>query len=158
MTDTKAPFSLAQDPWGRLVLTNPDGTQHVGVVPVRAFPIGYPKGWLILCDKEGRELHCLEDATTLPAELRGLLDEALAQREFFPIICRVRKVSSYLEPAEWEVDTDRGPTRFVLKSEDDVRRLGPYRALILDAQGIRYLIPDSRNLDAYGRRAVERYL
>ena len=133
MTDTKAPFSLAQDPWGRLVLTNPDGTQHVGVVPVRAFPIGYPKGWLILCDKEGRELHCLEDATTLPAELRGLLDEALAQREFVPIICRVRKVSSYLEPAEWEVDTDRGPTRFVLKSEDDVRRLGPYRALILDA-------------------------
>jgi len=56
------------------------------------------------------------------------------------------------------VDTDRGPTRFVLKTEDDVRRLGPYRALIIDAQGVRYLIPDTRDLDAYGRRAVERYL
>jgi hypothetical protein len=158
MTETQAPFSLTQDPWGRLVLTNPDGSAHVGVVPVRAFPIGHPKGWLILCDKEGRELHCLEDPTTLPRELRVLLDEELARREFVPVIRRVRKVSSYLEPAEWEVDTDRGPTRFVLKTEDDVRRLGPYRALIIDAQGVRYLIPDTRDLDAYGRRAVERYL
>jgi len=158
MTETQAPFSLTHDPWGRLVLTNPDGSAHVGVVPVRAFPIGHPKGWLILCSSEGRELHCLEDPTTLPRELRGLLDEELARREFVPVIRRVRKVSSYLEPAEWEVDTDRGPTRFVLKTEDDVRRLGPYRALIIDAQGVRYLIPDTRDLDAYGRRAVERYL
>jgi hypothetical protein len=128
------------------------------VVPVRAFPIGHPKGWLILCSSEGRELHCLEDPTTLPRGLRGLLDEELARREFVPVIRRVRKVSSYLEPAEWEVDTDRGLTRFVLKTEDDVRRLGPYRALIIDAQGVRYLIPDTRDLEAYGRRAVERYL
>jgi hypothetical protein len=158
MTAAPLPFALAQDPWGRLVLTEPDGQKHVGVVPVRAFPIGRPNGWLVLCDAEGRELRCIEDVASLPQGLRDLLEGELARREFVPVIRRVRSVSSYLEPAEWEVDTDRGPTRFVLRTEDDVRRLGPYRALILDAQGVRYLVPDTRELDAYGRRAVERYL
>ena len=32
-------FKLHQDPFGKLVLALPDGTQHVGVVVVRAFPI-----------------------------------------------------------------------------------------------------------------------
>jgi len=95
---------------------------------------------------------------TLPETLHALLEEELARREFVPVIRRVRNVSSYLEPAEWEVETDRGLTRVALRTEDDVRRLGPYRALVLDAQGIRYLVPDTRELDAYGRRAVERYL
>ena len=155
---TVGPFQLARDPWDRLILTEPDGREHVGAVPVRAFPIGYPRGWLVLCDAEGRELRCIEDLDALPGALRALLEEELARREFVPVIWRVRNVSSYLEPAEWEVETDRGPTRFVLRTEDDVRRLGPYRALILDAQGVRYLVPDTRELDAYGRRAVERYL
>jgi hypothetical protein len=158
MTATQPHFELAQDPWGRLVLTDDAGGEHVGVIPVRAFPIGHPRGWLVLCDAEGRELGCIEDPTALPSEPRGLLEEELARREFVPVIRRVRNVSTYLEPAEWEVDTDRGPTRFVLKTEDDVRRLGPFCALILDAQGIRYLVPDTRTLDSYSRRAVDRYL
>lgn len=154
----RAPFQLVRDPWDRLVLTDETGAEHVGVVPVRAFPIGHPHGWLVLTDAQGRELRCIPDPADLPAVSRALVEEELTRREFVPVIRRVRNVSSYLEPAEWEVETDRGLTRFVLRTEDDVRRLGPYRALILDAQGIRYLVPDTRELDAYGRRAVERYL
>ncbi|HYN77622.1 MAG TPA: DUF1854 domain-containing protein [Lamprocystis sp. (in: g-proteobacteria)] len=127
-------------------------------MPIRAYPISDPDHWVILCDAQGRELRCIEDLATLPAAVRTMLEDELAQREFVPQIRRVIQVSSYLEPAEWEVETDRGRTRFVLKTEDDVRRLGPYSALLLDAQGIRYLVPDTRNLDPYGRRAVDRYL
>jgi len=151
-------FALRHDPWGRLVLTDGEGVEHPGVVPVRAFPISDPQGWVVVCDAEGRELVCIADLAGLPTDARTLLTEELARREFIPEIRRVLRVSSYLEPAEWEVETDRGRTSFVLKSEDDVRRLGPYRAMILDAQGIRYLVPDTRDLDAYGRRAVDRYL
>jgi hypothetical protein len=63
-----------------------------------------------------------------------------------------------VEPSEWEVETDRGPTRFILNNEDDVRRLDDQRALVIDASGIRYLIPDLRSLDAASRRVLERYL
>jgi hypothetical protein len=46
----------------------------------------------------------------------------------------------------------------VLKAEDDVRRLGPNQALILDSSGVRYLIADIKGLDGPSRRVLERYV
>ena len=56
------------------------------------------------------------------------------------------------------METDRGPTRFTLESEDDVRRLGAHRVLITDAKRLRYHVPDTRALDPASRRVLERYL
>lgn len=153
-----ATLDLELDPWGRLVFTDGQGVRHVGVIPIRAFPISDPERWISLCDMDGRELERIPEPSALPKKARDLLAHALGWREFVPVILRVLQVSSHLEPAEWEVETDRGSTRFVLKSEDDVRRLGPHSAMIQDAQGVRYRVPDSRCLDAFSRRAVERYL
>ncbi len=152
------PFALHYDAWGRLVLTDADGRQHVGVEPVRAFPISDPRHGLALLDAEGRELAWIDSLDDLPAPVRRVLEDDLARREFLPVIRRILKVSAPVEPSEWEVETDRGTTRFVLNSEDDVRPLGDSRALIHDARGIRYLIPDLRRLDATSRRLLERYL
>ena len=149
---------LQIDPFGRLRYHGPQGVECADAVPIRAYPISDPDHWIILCDPDGRELCCIEDPTGLAPEVRAVLDAELARREFTPCIQRVLAVSSYLEPAEWEVETDRGHTRFVLKSEDDVRRLGPHRALIQDAQGQRFLVADTRALDPFSRRAVDRYL
>jgi hypothetical protein len=151
------PFELHYDAWGRLVLTDAGG-QYVGVEPVRAFPISEPGHGLSICDAKGRELVWIEDLAELPATVGRLLEEALARREFVPVVRRVLRVSAPVEPSEWEVETDRGCTRFILNSEDDVRRLGDHRALIVDAYGIRYLIPDTRQLDPASRRLLERYL
>ncbi|MFM2096929.1 MAG: hypothetical protein RIS70_4053, partial [Planctomycetota bacterium] len=100
-------------------------------------------------------IHSLND---LNQASRSVLEQELAARDFFPVIEQVLDVSSLSEPCEWTVVTDRGPTRFVLKSEEDVRRLGPHRAYIVDSHGIRYMIRDSRQLDAKSRRHVEWYL
>ncbi len=54
------PFGLHRDSWGRLVLTDPGGRQHVGLTPVRAFPISAPEESLALCDAEGREIWWVE--------------------------------------------------------------------------------------------------
>jgi len=151
-------FTLHYDPFGRLVLTDSAGRQHVGVEPVRAFPISDPWSGLALCDAKGRELVWIDDLTALSPALRNLLEEDLGRRQFVPLILRVAKVSAPVEPSEWHVETDRGPTRFVLNSEDDIRRLGDHRAMIVDASGVRYLIPDARLLDAESRRMLERYL
>jgi hypothetical protein len=155
---TNLGFQLHIDPFGRLVYRSHEGITCTDATPIRAYPISDPDHWIVLCDSEGRELCCVEDPAKLPAAVRSVLDGELARREFIPRIARVLAVSSYLEPAEWEVETDRGRTRFVLKSEDDVRRLGPHRALIQDAQGQRYIVMDTRALDPYSRRAVDRYL
>src|SRR5438093_2412848 len=79
-------FRLHEDGWGRLVLTDGTGRQHVGVEPVRAFPLSSPGRGLSICDAEGRELVWVDDLEALPAELRGVLQERLAGREFVPII------------------------------------------------------------------------
>lgn len=151
-------MKLSHDAWGRLVLTDAAGREHVGVEPVRAFPISDPRHSISICDADGRELIWIDDLDVLPAATRQMLEDDLARRQFVPVLTRIVKVSRASEPSEWDVETDRGPTRFPLKSEEDVRRLAGHSALITDAHGIRYLIPDIRAMDAGSRRILERYL
>ena len=122
------------------------------------FPISQPDAWISIRTADGTELACIEDPRTLPADVWQLLKEDLARREFVPIIKRIVRVSGNSEPCEWQVETDRGPTQFVLKSEEDVRRIGDQEILILDAHGTRYHIPDLRALDVKSRRIVEWYV
>jgi hypothetical protein len=155
---TQHPFGLHHDVWGRLVLIDAEGRQHNGVDVIRAFPLSDPRQGIAICDPQGRELVWLDDLDTLPPALARQIEDELAKREFVPIIRRIVKVSAPVEPSEWEVETDRGRTSFVLGSEDDVHELGNRRALITDVHGIRYLIPDIEQLDANSRRLLERYL
>jgi hypothetical protein len=152
------PFGLEHDAWGRLLLIDADGRQHTGVELVRAFPLSDPRRGISICDLKGRELVWIGDLDALPPLLIRQIEEELAKREFVPIIRRILKVSAPVEPSEWEVETDRGRTTFVLNSEDDVHELDEHRALLTDANSIRYLIPDLRQLDAHSRRLLERYL
>ena len=151
-------FGLNHDSWGRLVLIDSTGRRHIGVEPVRAFPISEPQNWISIVDSDGRELVLVDDINQLAPAVRQLLEEDLARREFVPHIRRIIKVSTDAEPAEWNVETDRGPTRFLLNSADDIRRLSPSSALLIDVHGTRYLIEDIGQLDAASRRVLERYI
>ncbi len=157
---TKRPptFQLHHDAWGRLVLTDAQGRQHVGAEPVQAFPISDPRQGVAVCDADGNELVWLDSLDQLPANVRQVLEEELSRRHFLPVILRVVGVEGGSEPTNWDVETDRGPTRFSLKSEEDVRRVAGQRVLMVDAHGVRYLIPDLRQLDAASRRCLERYI
>jgi hypothetical protein len=151
-------FGLLRDQWGQLTLIGPDGLRHANVDPVALFPISQPDSWISIRSSDGSELACVEDPHTLAPEVWKLLKEDLARREFVPIIHRIMRVSGNSEPCEWHVATDRGPTSFVLKSEDDVRRIGDHEILIVDAHGTRYHIPDLRTCDVKSRRIVEWYV
>jgi hypothetical protein len=151
-------FSLSRDAWGQLMLIDAEGMRHLNVVPVPMFPISEAGRWISLVGSDGHEIVCVEDPSQVSSEVRVVLEEELARREFVPIILRVTWVSGNSEPCEWRVETDRGPTQFVLKSEEDVRRIGPHQILIVDANGIRYQIPDLRKADAKTRRVVEWYV
>lgn len=157
LTDARQ-LELSRDPWGRLCLELPDGTAYAGVTPVRLFPLSQPDRWISLCDQKHNEIFLLENLVDLPDPAQRLVEQELAQREFIPIIERVLRVSGLSEPCEWDVETDRGPTTFVLASEDDVRRLGDDRALVVDAERIRYLINSLSGLDPRSRRILEWYI
>ena len=151
-------FELQRNAFGRLVFSGEDGVVHEGVVPVRAFPIGAPLEGLSLLSAEGHELAWIERLADLPAAQRALLDEALAEREFAPEIRRLQAVSTFSTPSTWTVETDRGATRFVLKGEEDIRRVGRSMLLVADSQGLQFVVRDLAALDRHSRRLLERFL
>jgi hypothetical protein len=153
-----ADFGLARDPFGRLVLRDAGGVEHVGVVPVRAFPIAAPDEGLSLVSPDGRELAWIERLDALDAARRTLIEEDLASREFVPEIRAIRAVSSFATPSTWTVDTDRGETALVLKGEEDIRRLARTSLLIADRHGIQFLVRDIGALDRASRRLLDRFL
>ncbi len=151
-------FELQRNAFGRLVLTGVDGVTHVGVVPVRAFPIAAPDEGLSLLSAEGHELAWIDRLGELSPRQRVLVDEELASREFMPQIRRLRGVSTFSTPSTWSVDTDLGATRFVLKGEEDIRRIGRTTLLIADSQGLQFMVRDLSALDRHSRRLLERFL
>ena len=151
-------FSLLKDDRGQLAVLDAGGRRHENIEPIRAFPISDPEHWISLCDSNGREVVQVRDLNELAAEQRELLLSELTRREFVPVIRHIESISSLAEPCEWFVETDRGPTSFVLNSDEHVRKLGQDRALILDSHGLRYLVPDAQQLDAHSRRLLSRYL
>lgn len=157
MSETSV-FALRRDAFGRLVLTDADGREHVGVLAVRAFPISAPEEGVSLVDGDGHELAWVPQLSALDAERRTLLSEALQQREFMPRLLRVKAVSSFATPSTWEVETDRGPTSFVLKGEEDIRRLSMGLLIVSDAHGVQYLIQDLMAMDRHSRKLLDRFL
>ncbi|MBP6616228.1 MAG: DUF1854 domain-containing protein [Simplicispira sp.] len=159
MSDTSFSLPLHRNAHGRLVLTLPDGTEHAGVLPVRAFPIAAPGEGLSLVGSDGHELLWIERLADVPASARTLIEEELAVREFVPTIEKIIAVSGFSTPSTWTVQTDRGTTQLVLKAEEDIRRLsGRTRLLITGSDGLQYKVPDTLALDRHSRRLLERFL
>ncbi|MDP4301054.1 cyanophycin metabolism-associated DUF1854 family protein [Leptothrix discophora] len=154
----KQPWTLARNAMGRLVWTGLDGVAHVGVVPVRAFPLGAPDDGLSLVSPDGHELVWIDRLDALPEPDRTLIADELAAREFVPVIERLVGVSTFSTPSTWTVETDRGATTFVLKAEEDIRRLNGSALLIASAHGIAFRIRDRFGLDRASRRLLERFL
>ena len=151
-------FTLSRDTFGKLVMTAEDGQVFEGVAPVRAFPIQSPDEGISLVLGNGKEVAWIERLDTLPEPARSLLQEELEGREFMPEIARVKSVSSFATPCTWYVDTDRGETQFVLKGEEDIRRIGATSLLIADSHGIHFLIRDMFNIDKTTRKILDRFL
>jgi hypothetical protein len=153
-----AALQVSRNAFGRLVLVDAAGVIHEGVTPVRAFPISAPDAGVSLVSTDGHEAAWLESLDELPRAMRRLVEEDLAAREFTPEIRRLVSVSSFATPSTWEVETDRGETAFVLKGEEDIRRLGRASLLIADSYGVQYLVRDIAALDKASRRLLDRFL
>ena len=66
-------FELRRDAFGRLVLTDAQGAEHVGVLAVRAFPIHAADEGIALVDGDGHELAWVPRLDQLDEPRRALL-------------------------------------------------------------------------------------
>ncbi len=150
-------FQLSRNAFGKLVFSSPEGV-HEGVVPVRAFPIAAPDSGIALVDVDGHELAWIDRLSDLHATARALLEEELQNREFLPEIKCILHVSTFAVPSTWEVETDRGIASFVLKGEEDIRRVAHSTLLIADSHGVQFLIRNMDALDKGSRKMLDRFL
>ena len=151
-------ITLYHNPHGQLCWRAPDGTEHRGLVPVRAFPIQAPQEGISLVGPDGKEVLWVAHLNELPPATRQVLEASLAEREFIPVIEHIDAVDSISTPSHWQVRTDRGPATLVLKGEEDIRRLSQIRLLIADANGIQFLVRDLSTLDKQSRKLLDRFL
>ncbi|MGI9135181.1 MAG: DUF1854 domain-containing protein, partial [Rhodoferax sp.] len=134
-------LDLVRDGFGKLVLTSADGQRFEGVVPVRAFPIQSPDDGISLVNQDSQEVAWIDHLAALAEPARSLVREELTTREFMPVIQKIVSVTSFSTPCTWTVSTDRGDTEFVLRGDEDIRRIGSEGSLLVaDAHGIQFLI------------------
>lgn len=150
--------ALSRNAFGRLVLIALDGGEHVGINPVRAHPISAPEDGISLIGADGHELAWIADMSLLPPADRALLAEEFAGRDFMPVIAQIKAVSTFSTPSQWTVDTDRGGVRFILRTEEDIRRLGEGRLLIASSHGLQFMVNDRFALDRASKKILERFL
>ena len=151
-------FQLRRDSFGKLVITLENGEEHVGVIPVRAFPIQAPTKGISLVRDGGKEVAWIDDLDQMPEQIRTLVQEEIEGREFIPEILHIKDVSSFATPCTWYVKTDRGETEFVLKVDEDIRRVGEASLLISDNHGINFLVRDMFHIDKHSRKILDRFL
>lgn len=151
-------FELDRDAFGRWALVLADGTCHVPVTAIRAYPITDPEGGVALMDAEGHELLWIDQLAQLAPAVRSQVQQALTEREFLPVIEKLEGVSSFATPSTWTVVTNRGTTQFLLKGEEDIRRLTGTVLLINDADGVQYMIRDLAAMDKHSRKLLDRFL
>ena len=151
-------FELQRDAFGRWTLLLADGTRHSPVTAIRAYPVTAPDSSVAIMDAEGHELVWIDALSSLDAAVRAAVLTALNEREFLPVIEKLEGVSSFATPSTWTVVTNRGTTQFLLKGEEDIRRLTGTVLLINDADGVQYMIRDLAAMDKHSRKLLDRFL
>ena len=148
---------LERDALGSLIFIDAKGERHVGVYPVRAFPITAPSAGIGIMNQSGKEVCWFPDIAVIPEVDLALIEEELAAREFMPVIERITQVSTFATPSIWDIETDRGPTRIRLKGEEDIRRIAGNTLLIADSNGLQFIIKDSTRLDKVSKKLLDRF-
>ena len=151
-------FTLSRNSFGYLCLQDQAGVTHEQVVPVRAFPISHPNESIAIVDRDGRELVWLDSLDQATPSNQQLINEELASREFMPVLTGIENVSTFATPSTWTVKTNRGSTQFILRGEEDIRRVNKTMYLVSDTHGVQYLIQDIQALDKHSRRLLDRFL
>ena len=113
----------------------------------RAFPLSDPERYLGLRDGNDKDIGILETLHGLDGESRAIIEEELARRYFTPQVTQVISVSEAFGVVTWEVETSKGPRRFLVRNlRDSSYSLGGSRIMMTDVDGNRYEFPDARTL------------
>jgi len=154
MTD----WRLRESTHGKLALFKGEALIADQVMPVLAFPFSAPNESISIVDEYSKEMAWLDRLDQLDADSQAVVKNYLAVREFRPTVYRITSVSTYSTPSIWTLETDKGPCKFELPSDESIRRLGGNRLVLTHANGMQFIIEDLLALDARSRQILARFM
>lgn len=150
--------TLRRETSGEVTLTLADGTVYRRIQAVQPFPLSAETRLISLRDENDQEIGQLPDYRDLDPDSRKVLEEELTKRYFMPRIEVIEDLKVNMGVMSWQVQTDRGPRRFEVRSRDDIRYLPHGRILLRDVDGNRYEIPNYWSLDPRSLDLVEQFV
>jgi hypothetical protein len=133
-----------------------------GVYAAHAFPVAYPEGYISLVHVGGEEeveIGIIRDLAEFPEPAVRLVREALARRYFVHAIMRIRHIGWEYGFVSMDVETDKGPTSFLMPwRHDRATDYGRHGKILIDVDNNRYLIPDLQKLSPRELREFQRYI
>jgi hypothetical protein len=152
-------LAIRADPHGGVMVRLPDGTTLRQARLVEAFPVMRRRRFIILYDREGRDIGLLRDLKELDPESAQAVRNALDRSYFLSRIKSIERIEDRYGVLTWHVITNRGPRTFEIRSRSEsVWWLGASRILIKDGDGNRYEIRDLNKLDARSRVLAELHI
>jgi len=119
------------------------------VIPMYSFPLSLRDQYISLRDMGGNELGMIKNLDELDKDARKLLEEELRKRYFTPLIREIKSISDKFGVVEWEVETDRGPKKFITRSLHDSLKESGTGLIVTDMENNRYEIRDHSQLDPH---------
>lgn len=132
---------------------------YLRVIVRRLMPLSNPEQYISLAADEDTEIGIIKDPSELSPECLKILNEELDKRYFTPTISKIYRVKEQFGIHEWEVKTERGRVKFMVRGlNQNIKQVPPARLFVTDVQGNRYDIPDYRELDAKSFHQIQRHL
>lgn len=158
LTPEMAQFARTE---GGFVSLKVEGEEYSRVQVVRMFPFSEPGKYISIrtAEETSKEIGVIEEMTTFPEEVRDMLTEQLALRYFTPIITKIYQIKDQYGFAYFDVDTDRGHCRFVIRMGGNaVVHLSDTRIIISDIDENRFEIPDVSKLTIKEQKKLDLFL
>lgn len=129
---------------------------------VRTFPFSHKNSFLSVreCTETAKEIGIIRELTEdFSAETVSLIEKALAQRYFMPVIERIYSIKERSGYIYFQVETEKGRQEFTVRNNTSA--IIPFtetRLFITDIDNNRYEIPDTSKLNPKELNKLDLYL
>jgi hypothetical protein len=126
---------------------------YTDVQVARALPLSDPDHYLGLRDASDKDIGVIQDWHSLDEDSLSVVRPALERSYLLPKVLKVNVVTDKFGIVLWDVVTDHGARRFVVRNiRDNSVSLSPTRVLMTDVEGDRFEFP---NIYGVGAKALE---
>lgn len=133
-----------------------EGKVYEEIVLFRVFPFQYTTQYISVRNSKGEEIGVIQGIDQLDEESRVEMNQELQLRYFLPLVTRIDAIKQKADLWIWELQTNLGPTRIVMRNlHEHMQYPSVNRIILTDINGKRCEIRDWLSLDGRSRKQLK---